>query len=68
MRTHIFQCLLAAIAIGGAVFSSPTAERRREAVQIDFASLHDQARSALYLLQEAQERRIAFQETDNSAF
>jgi hypothetical protein len=68
MRTHIFPFLLAAIAIGGAAVSSPSVERRDEVAQFDFASLHDQATSALQALRVSRERRMALQQTDESVF
>ena len=68
MRTDIFPILLAVIAIGGAAVSSPSVETRSEVPQIDFAGLHDQASSALKMLQVSQERRIALQQTNEAAF
>lgn len=68
MRTYIFPCLLAAIAIGGVVLSSPTLDMRAEADTIDFASLHSQAASAMHRLQVSQERRMALLETGEFHF
>ena len=68
MRPHIFPILLAVIAIGGAAISGPSEERLIEPVQIDFANLHDQASSALQMLQASEERRIALQQTNEAAF
>ena len=59
-----FSCLLAAFTIGGAALWSPAAEMRTEADQIDFASLHSQAVSAMNLLQVSQERRMALLQAD----
>jgi len=68
MRPHIFPLLLAVIAIGGAAVSSPSMETPSQAVQIDFAVLHDQATSALQMLRISQERRLAFQQIDKAEF
>jgi hypothetical protein len=54
--------------IGGAAVSGPSAERISEPAQIDFADLHDQASSALQSLRILHERRMAFQQTKESAF
>jgi len=63
IRTHIFPCLLAAIAIIGAALSSPSVDMRAEAGQIDFTSLREQASSAMLRLQTSQERRMAMLQT-----
>jgi len=68
MKAHIFPFLLAAIAIGGAAVSSPSVEGRDEVAQLDFASLHDQATSALQALRVSQERRIALRQSDDASF
>jgi hypothetical protein len=68
MRAHIFPCLLAAFAIAGAALSSPSVEGRSEAAQIDFASLREQAASALQGLRISQERRMALLQTDDFKF
>ena len=68
MKTHIFPCLLAAVAIGAVALWSPTAEMRAEADPIDFASLHNQATSAMNQLQASQERRLALLQTGEFEF
>jgi len=69
MRPYIFPILLAVIAIGSAIISSPTtADAPIEVSQVDLAGLHDQAASALRTLQLSQERRLASQITDDIAF
>ena len=68
MRTHIFSGLLAAFAIGGAAFLSPTTDMRSEEDTIDFASLRSQATSAMNQLQASQERRIALLQTGEFEF
>jgi hypothetical protein len=65
MKAHIFPGLLAAIAIGGAVLSSPSTDIRAEPVQfaqmapIDFSALQQQADAALDRLKQSQERLLA---------
>jgi hypothetical protein len=72
MKAHIFPCLLAAIAVGGAVLSSPSAEVRTEPAQfvqmatIGFSALQQQADAALDKLKQSQERRLAM--ADAGAF
>ena len=68
MRTHIFPILLAVLMIGGAAVSGPSVERLSEPAQIDFAGLNEQASSALQTLRNLHERRMAFQQTNDSAF
>jgi len=68
MQTHIFPILLAVMMIGGAIVSGPSMQQINEPAQIDFASLHDQASSALQTLQDLHKRRMAFQQTNESAF
>jgi hypothetical protein len=68
MRTYIFPWLLAAFAIGCAAIWSPTADMRTEADPIDFARLHEQASSAMHLLQVSQERRMAVLQTGEFEF
>jgi len=68
MRTDIFPIVLAVIALGGAVISSPSAPAPNIAVPIDLVGLHEQAASALQTLRILQERRIALQQTNKAAF
>ena len=68
MKTHIFPCLLAAVAIGAVALWSPAAEMRAEADPIDFASLRNQATSAMNQLQASQERRLALLQTGEFEF
>ena len=72
MKAHIFPCLLAAIAIGGAILSSPSTGVRAEPVQfiepasIDLSALQHQADAALDRLKQSQEQRLAM--ADAGAF
>ena len=59
MKIKFVSCLLAAIAIAGVAAYSLPADGKAEAAAVDFASLHDQANSALQKLQASQERRMA---------
>ena len=68
MKTHIFTCLFAALAIGGVALWSPAVETRAEADPVDFASLHNQAASAMNQLQVSQERRLALLQTGEFEF
>jgi hypothetical protein len=66
MKARLLSVLVAALIAGVAVYS-PAAEtqigKQIEPDQIDFASLHSQAASALQSLQSAQDRRAALQDT-----
>jgi len=67
-RAHLVPCLLAAFALFGAAVSSPSAEGRAVAKEIDFAALHAQASAAMQRLQGAHNRQMAFQQGDEAAF
>ena len=58
MKVQLFSLLVVAIAYATLTYR-PAAEEKAEPGQIDFASLHGQASSALALLQTSQERRAA---------
>jgi hypothetical protein len=62
MKTGLLSILFAALIAGVAVYTPP-AEGQPEPDQIDFASLHSQAASALQLLQTSQAQRITLAET-----
>jgi hypothetical protein len=68
LRTHIVPWLLGAFALCGAAFSSPSVDKRADAVEIDFASLRGQAQSALHLLQVSQARRMVSLQTNEFEF
>jgi len=68
MKTQLLSCLLAALAIAGLAVYCPPADRTVEAAAVDFASLHNQAASALQALQVSQQRRMAMQKVSDAAF
>jgi hypothetical protein len=59
MRAQILSGLMAVVMIVGAALWALATDMRAEAGQIDFASLNNQAASAMHELQMAQERRLA---------
>jgi hypothetical protein len=68
MRSHILSALFAAIVVACAVLWSPSGQTPAQAGTIDFVSLHNQASSALHMLQTAQERRMASVTAGHSEF
>lgn len=58
MKVQLFSMLVFAIAFASLTYR-PTAEEQAEPGQIDFASLHGQAASALQSLQASQAQRAA---------
>jgi hypothetical protein len=62
MKIGLLSVLFAALVAGAAVYT-PAVDGQPEADQIDFASLHSQAASALQVLQTSQAQRITLAET-----